>query len=133
MCQHPEDTYKFSLLYLTHFVVLGKENESAIDYHLFQLVDDEGNISATALTCHQVVKEKVVEKLGLFETLSYLRSKNYARVRTKNPQLLPRICRWDTNLNMSHHKLKGSLFAQKLIHVVVHPITPIEEEKMVAY
>ncbi|KAM1189694.1 hypothetical protein ACFX2J_025342 [Malus domestica] len=41
MSQHPEDTYNLNLLYFAHFVVLGKENESAIDYHLLQLVDDE--------------------------------------------------------------------------------------------
>ncbi|KAB2608470.1 hypothetical protein D8674_011638 [Pyrus ussuriensis x Pyrus communis] len=67
------------------------------------------SISITALTLHKVVKEKDLEKPGgtiqhsynlrgfpyilLFETLSYLRSENYAKV-------------------------------------VVHPITPTEEEKM---
>ncbi|RXH68561.1 hypothetical protein DVH24_030894 [Malus domestica] len=83
------------------------------------------NISLAALTCHKVVKEKFVEKLGgairdsynlrgfsyafqiwLFETLSYLRSKNYARVHIENPQFLPRICCWDTYLNSSQHRLR---------------------------
>ncbi|KAB2625763.1 hypothetical protein D8674_017423 [Pyrus ussuriensis x Pyrus communis] len=104
MYQHPEDKYKLDLLYFAHFVVLGKENESAIDYHLLQLVENEEKWErcpwriasfqmlmpskfATTLTCH---------KIWLFETLSYLRSKNYVKV-------------------------------------VVHPITPTEEEKMVLY
>ncbi|RXI09204.1 hypothetical protein DVH24_023365 [Malus domestica] len=68
------------------------------------------SITATTLTHHKVVKEKYVDNLGapihdsynlrefpcafqiwLFETLSYLRTKNYVRLQTKNPKLLPRI------------------------------------------
>ncbi|RXH90826.1 hypothetical protein DVH24_006771 [Malus domestica] len=33
--------YKVRLLYFVHYVVLGKENDSAIDYHLVKLVDNE--------------------------------------------------------------------------------------------
>ncbi|RXH76911.1 hypothetical protein DVH24_019799 [Malus domestica] len=65
--------------------------------------------------------ERTFAFIWLFETLSYLRSENYAKVCKEKPQLLPKICHWDTYLNSSHHKLKSGLFAKK--KVVVHPIT----------
>ncbi|XP_048447482.1 receptor-like protein 3 [Pyrus x bretschneideri] len=96
-------------------------------------------ILAVALTRHKVVNEKIVEKPGVaiwdsynFKGFPYVfQSKNYGRVQTENPQLLPWICRWDTNLNPSHPKLNSSHFSQQ--SVLVQQITSTEEEKKVPY
>ncbi|RXH87598.1 hypothetical protein DVH24_034498 [Malus domestica] len=31
------------MLFFVHFIILGKENDSSIDYHLLELVDNEEN------------------------------------------------------------------------------------------
>lgn len=41
LCQNEDNIYKLGLLYFVHFVVLGKEKDSYIDYHMLELVDNE--------------------------------------------------------------------------------------------
>lgn len=40
-CQNEDNLCKLGLLYFVHFVVLGNEDDSSIDYHRLESVDNE--------------------------------------------------------------------------------------------